>query len=262
MAERRRRRALAGLVLWAALLGLPAARAELPDTVERIKPSIAVVGTYMRSRAPAFELKGSGFAVGDGSLVATNFHVARAVKLDEDKLETLAVLVRVDGQLRVREATLIASDPDRDLALLRISGPAVPPMHLADSDRVREGQAVAFTGFPIGSLLGFAPVTHRGIVSSITPIAIPAEHVNQLDVRRLERLKRGSFPVFQLDATAYPGNSGSPLFDPETGQVLGVINMVFVKASKESALTHPSGISYAIPANHLSALIAEHRSRP
>ena len=67
----------------------------------------------------------------------------------------------------------------------------------------------------------------------------------------------GSFPVLQLDATAYPGNSGSPVYDPESGDVLGIINMVFVKGTKEAALTQPSGITYAIPASHLQALLAK-----
>ena len=71
----------------------------------------------------------------------------------------------------------------------------------------------------------------------------------------VRRLASGSFPVFQLDATAYPGNSGSPIYDPVTGEVLGIVNMVFVKGTKEAALTEPSGITYAIPASHLEALL-------
>jgi S1-C subfamily serine protease len=67
----------------------------------------------------------------------------------------------------------------------------------------------------------------------------------------------GSYPVLQLDATAYPGNSGSPVYDPESGEVLGIINMVFVKGTKEAALTQPSGITYAIPAKHLQALMTK-----
>jgi serine protease Do len=39
--------------------------------------------------------------------------------------------------------------------------------------------------------------------------------------------------------------------------VLGIINMVFVKGTKETALTQPSGITYAIPASHLQALLAK-----
>lgn len=61
--------------------------------------------------------------------------------------------------------------------------------------------------------------------------------------------------MFQLDATSYPGNSGSPLYDPASGAVVGVLNMVFVRGAKENALSNPSGISYAIPARYLEALI-------
>lgn len=63
------------------------------------------------------------------------------------------------------------------------------------------------------------------------------------------------YNVFQLDATAYPGNSGSPLYHTETGQVVGIINKVFVQESKESVLQKPSGISYAIPINHVQDLL-------
>jgi S1-C subfamily serine protease len=55
---------------------------------------------------------------------------------------------------------------------------------------------------------------------------------------------------FQLDATACPGNSGSPLYQPDIGQVVGIINKVFIQESKETIIQKPSGISYAIPVNH------------
>jgi S1-C subfamily serine protease len=61
--------------------------------------------------------------------------------------------------------------------------------------------------------------------------------------------------VFQLDGTAYPGNSGSPVYHAETGAVIGIVNSVFVKGTKESALTQPSGITYAIPAQKLKDLL-------
>jgi S1-C subfamily serine protease len=63
--------------------------------------------------------------------------------------------------------------------------------------------------------------------------------------------------VFQLDGIAYPGSSGSPLYDAETGVVYGVINMVFIKGKKESAITDPSGISYAIPGNYISDFLQQ-----
>ena len=97
------------------------------------------------------------------------------------------------------------------------------------------------------------------MVSAITPIAIPPARSTELDPKLLRRLTAGSFPVFQLDATAYPGNSGSPVYDAATGEVLGVINMVFVKGTKESALTQPSGITYAIPSKYLQDLVQKTR---
>jgi S1-C subfamily serine protease len=65
--------------------------------------------------------------------------------------------------------------------------------------------------------------------------------------------------VFQLDGTAYPGNSGSPVYDPASGKVIGIINSVLVRSTKEAALTSPSGITYAIPAQRLKALLKRAR---
>ena len=71
----------------------------------------------------------------------------------------------------------------------------------------------------------------------------------------VRQLRDGTFKVMQLDAIAYPGNSGGPVLDVESGKVVAVINMVLVKGSKEAALSHPSGISYAIPVRFVTELI-------
>jgi S1-C subfamily serine protease len=94
------------------------------------------------------------------------------------------------------------------------------------------------------------------MVSAIAPVALPSATGRQLDPKVIRRLRGSVFSVFQLDATAFPGNSGSPLYDPATGEVVGILNMVFVKGTKESALTQPSGISYAIPSAFLGDLLA------
>jgi S1-C subfamily serine protease len=150
---------------------------------------------------------------------------------------------------------LAASDPEHDLALLKISGKPLPALELGDSGKIVEGQSIALTGFPLGILLGLNHVTHRGIVSAITPITMPALGSGRLDARMIAQLRKQPFPIFQLDGTAYPGNSGSPLYDPETGVVYGVINLVFVKGMKENAITNPSGITYAIPSHHVRDLL-------
>jgi serine protease Do len=157
--------------------------------------------------------------------------------------------------VQVSEAKQLVVDPEVDLAVLRISGAPLPALKVRNDDNVKEGQAIYFTGYPLGAILGPYPATHQGIVSAVTPIAIPQGRAGELDARTIRRLTSGAFPVFQLDATAYPGNSGSPVYDPDSGEVLGIVNMVFVKGTKEAALTQPSGITYAIPASHLQSLL-------
>lgn len=231
-----------------------AVRAELVRVLPRIKPSIVAVGTWQAARNPAFRFHGTGFAIGDGRLIATNAHVV-AQDPTPGSLESWAVVVTDGGRSTLRQATRLTLNKDHDLAILRVDGAPLPALVLADGDLVNEGQSIAFTGFPIGSVLGFSPVTHRGIVSAITPIGIPQANAHQLDSRLIHRLGGDVFEVYQLDATAYPGNSGSPMFHPDSGKVLGVINMVFVKGTKESVLSDPSGISYAIPVRYLKAML-------
>jgi len=233
----------------------PALRAELVDAIPRLKASVVGVGTYQRTRSPAFRFLGTGFAVGNGRLIATNEHVLPE-KLATEQMEMLVVVLPGDEQVsHMRPASRVAVDRNADLALLRMDGEPLPALPLAPEHSVREGQEIAFTGFPIGNVLGMTPVTHRGIVSAITPIGIPQANSRALNPALIRRLSGDVFRVYQLDATAYPGNSGSPLFDPESGAVVGVVNMVFVKSTKESVLSDPSGITYAIPVEHLRALL-------
>jgi S1-C subfamily serine protease len=235
-----------------------ATAASLAETIERIKPSVVVVGTFSKLRSPQFLMRGTGFAVGDGSLIATNAHVIARPERGETQ-EVLMVLARNGTELRPQEVRVLVSDAAHDLAVLRLLGPPLPALMLRASDAVREGQAIAFTGFPIGGALGFSPVTHRGVISSITPIVLPGGNARELKDKSIRRLRSGAFPIYQLDATAYPGNSGGPLYDVDSGEVLGIINMVFVKATKEAILEKPSGISYAIPGKHLVELLSNIR---
>lgn len=227
-----------------------------------LRPSVLPVGTFSATESPRFGFRGTGFVVGDGTLVATNFHVLPPAG-EGDGSRRLVVLAGRRAQApgsevgELRGATVVATERSRDMALLRIDGAPLAPLALAADDSVREGQSIALMGYPIGGALGFAPVTHRGIVASITTVALPAATAAQLDPRAIARMREGNFEVLQLDATAYPGNSGGPLFDAATGRVLGVINMVLVKGSRESALSAPTGITYAIPVRHLRALLDE-----
>ena len=238
-----------------AFSGASYAEQSLAKTITKIKPGIVAVGTYMPKRNPRAVFLGTGFAIGDGSLFVTNAHVIPD-KLDNEHFEQVAVYYHKEGIDKAIIANQVALDKEHDLAILKISGEQLPPLKLGQAASVQEGQLVAFTGFPIGMVLGLFPVTHRGIVSAITPNVIPMIKFDQNNAKLLRRLQ-SPYNVFQLDATAYPGNSGSPLYDPDTGEVIGVINKVFVQESKENILSNPSGISYAIPVNHIQNLLKE-----
>jgi len=231
------------------------ARADLVDVIAKSKPSIVAVGSFSITASPRFGFRGTGFVVGDGSLVITNAHVLPDTKTDE--LGT-GLAIRVVGdpeRLDLRPATVISTDKTHDVALLKIDGKPLPALALADSTSVAEGLRIAFIGFPIGGALGFTIVTHRGIISAITPVAIPMPSVAQLNEKTLKRIRAGVFNIYQLDAVAFPGNSGGPVLNIETAEVIGVLNMVFIKSTKEAALRDPSGISYAIPVKYVNEIL-------
>ena len=243
------------------LAGLARAQ-DFVGLIQKTKPSILIIGTYKATNSPRFALRGTGFVVADGNLAITNAHVLPASTDDMTGVDLVVQVRRGGNELQMRRATVVDMDRTHDMALLRFEGPAVPALTVGDSDAVREGQIVAFTGFPIGGALGFSPVTHRGMVSSITPIVLPSATSQQLSERNIRSIRDGAFNIFQLDGTAYPGNSGGPVFDPQTGAVLAVLNMGFVKGTRESALSQPSGISYAIPSTYVAQLLARQGQVP
>ena len=231
---------------------------DLADVVEGLRPSIVGVGTVIPARGRikvVANFRGTGFVVGNGRQVITNYHVVPD-KFDVEKKESLAVFIGRGSAGKGVRAKVLRLDPEHDLALLQILEGTLPAMRLGEAAFIREGSDIAFTGFPIGTVLGLYPVTHRGIVSAISPIVIPAPTSRAISATQMKRMKK-PFEVYQLDATAYPGNSGSPVYNRETGVVVGVINSVFVKGSKEAALEKPSGISYAIPVRYVHQLLNE-----
>jgi len=244
------------LLLWLTLLIMTfqsSFAAELSDIVAEIKPSVVGIGVHTPTGRPKNLLSGTGFVIGDGRYVVTNDHVVPD-ELDESLLQEMAVFVGSGRTAIVRKAEVIATSKDHDLAILKLQGSPLPAMKLASNDFVREGNYIAFTGFPIGSVLGLYPVTHRGIIASITPTVTPVDDSRQMSIKMLKRL-RDPYLAYQLDATAYPGNSGSAMYNQKTGEVIGVINKVFVQETKEAVIEKPSGITYAIPVKYLRALL-------
>lgn len=236
-----------------------AAPLSLVDLVKVSKPSVLAVGHYNATSAPRLTFRGTGFVVADGegkgNLVVTNAHV---LPDPEDRTFGQQIRVRVVAGPSApdeRLATIVRVDRSRDVALLRIDGAPLPALRLAGREVAAEGTPIALMGFPIGGQLGMIPVTHRGLLSSVASVVMPTPSARQLNERAVKQLREGGFLIYQLDATAYPGNSGGPVFDAQTGLVIAVMSMVLAKGSREVAMSHPSGISYAIPIRHVIDLL-------
>lgn len=227
----------------------------LVATLKKVKPSVVGIGLHTPTSRPKNVLSGSGFIVSDGLTVVTNSHVLPD-ELDDNLLQKVAVFVGSGKTATVRFASIAARSTEHDLAILKIQGKPLPVMKLANDKLIDEGSSIAFTGFPIGSVLGLYPVTHRGIIAAITPTVVPAIDSRQINLKMLKRMRNPYF-VYQLDATAYPGNSGSAMYNANNGEVLGVINKVFVQDTKEGVLSKPSGITYAIPVKYVHQLLKE-----
>ena len=170
---------------------------------------------------------GSGFIVlseTGAPRIITNRHVVS----DTDRIS-----VRFANGVRT-EATLLGSDAETDLALLRLEGfdansEEIVPVVLGDSDKASLGSPVLAVGNPFG--LG-GTVT-SGIVSA-----------------RGRELGSSVFVDFiQTDAAINPGNSGGPLFN-EKGEVIGVNTAIFTRTGAWA------GIGFAIPSNDARGIIA------
>jgi S1-C subfamily serine protease len=246
---------LYGLLFSVLIMFTNFAQAEFVNIVAKIKPSVVGIGIHTPTSRPQNILRGTGFVIGDGHYVVTNAHVL-PTELDDTLLQKMAVFIGSGKEAKVRQAEIVVTSELYDLAILKLSGVALPAMTLSSEQFRSDGTYVAFTGFPIGTVLGLYPVTHRGIIASTTPTVIPAQTAGQISLKMLKRM-RNPYLVYQLDATAYPGNSGSAMYDMKTGEVLGIINKVFVQSTKEAVISKPSGITYAIPVKYLHKIIKE-----
>lgn len=249
------RRLLTALLLGSAL-GAASAQS-LPELVARAKPSVLLVGSYGLMDSPRFNFRGTGFVIGDGNLAVTGSHVLPPAPPPGTERRLALQILGADKQWSLRGATVLANDPAHDVALLRFDGPPAPALKLGGEQAPPEGSDIALIGFPIGGLLGFSHVTHRGILAALTAITLPTPNAQTLNPRAILQLRQGAFEVLQLDVISYPGNSGGPVLDIASGEVIGVMSLALIKGTRESALSAPTGISYAIPSRHVRALLAE-----
>lgn len=253
-----RRRELLGAAaaLLAAAGVASAAEVDRVALVARSRGAVFPIGTYSPTDSPRFGFSGTAFAVSDGRLLVTNVHV---VQPGQDSGKRMAIRIeRAGSREEYRELELVAMDRANDLALLRpvVPGRLPATLELGPDAMAPEGTDVLLLGYPLAGALGFSQIAHRGMIAAITHMALPSPSARGLNAALVRQLRADPIDILQLDATAYPGNSGGPLLDQQTGQVVGVVSMVFAKAGHESVIGQPSGISYAIPAAPLRRLVA------
>ena len=161
---------------------------------------------------------GTGFVWDDQGHIVTNHHVVTQA----DRV-TVVLPNRVE-----MEAEFLGSDPDSDLAVLKVSDPdgLLEPVTLGDSDEVYMGQLAVAMGNPFGQQFsittGIISGIGRTIRSGHSPFSIPE--------------------VLQTDAPINPGNSGGPLLD-RNGHVIGVNTQIISRTGVNS------GIGFAVPIN-------------
>ncbi|MFQ5922373.1 MAG: S1C family serine protease [Anaerolineales bacterium] len=202
----------------------------LVDLYNRVNPGVVTIYTFAAPDPNTIPLgQGSGFVIDSEGHIVTNQHVVDG-----------AEEIEVDFPSGFKAwGTLIGTDPDSDLAVLRVDAPPeeLIPIPLGDSDEVEVGEFVVAIGNPFG-LSGSMTV---GVVSAIGRV---------LQSER-EAPGGGSFSagdLIQTDAAINPGNSGGPLLNLQ-GQVIGVNRAIKTETFTVSGSASSSGVGFAVPVN-------------
>jgi len=155
---------------------------------------------------------GSGVIVSEQGLILTNNHVVASA----DEIE----IALADG--RKMSAKVVGTDPDTDLALIKIEANNLPAITFASSDKLSVGDVV----LAIGNPFGVGQTVTQGIISALGR--------NHLGINTFENF-------IQTDASINPGNSGGALIDTN-GRLVGINSAIYSRSGGSM------GIGFAIPA--------------
>lgn len=166
---------------------------------------------------------GSGVIVEEDGYILTNEHVIHNAEAIEVTLH--------DG--RTVPASIVATTPDYDLALVKIEGNGWPKAALGDSDDLRVGEWAIAIGQPFGQLLyDTQPTVTVGVISAL-----------HRDIKEDSNSDKIFMDMIQTDAAINPGNSGGPLVNSR-GEVIGINTFIFAASGGGNL-----GMGFAIPVN-------------
>lgn len=168
---------------------------------------------------------GSGFIISKDGLILTNNHVV-------DNADTIRVRL---ADKREFTASVVGTDPQSDVALIKIAGKNLPTLPLGDSDKLEVGEWV----IAIGSPFELSQTVTVGVVS--------AKGRSRMGINDYENF-------IQTDAAINPGNSGGPLLNIH-GKVVGINTAIFSRSGGYM------GIGFAIPINMAKSVEKQLRSK-
>ncbi len=200
----------------------------LADVASAVSPSVVVVTTeqivtdnYFWGGQQVLSGAGSGVILTTDGYIVTNYHVVEGA-------QQVTVTLHDDSTYT---ATVVGSDQQSDIALLKIEADGLTPAVLGDSDNVQVGEVVIAVGNPMGTLGG---TVTDGIVSALN---------------RDITVEGNEMTLMQTSAAISPGNSGGGLFNTN-GELIGIVN---AKYSDEDA----EGLGFAIPVNTMKTVVQD-----
>ena len=169
-------------------------------------------------------VRGSGFIVTSDGYILTNYHV-----IEDAHTKNLDVTVMLYDKSEYT-ATIIGTEPDNDIAVLKIDADGLNAAQLGDSNELLVGDKVYAVGNPLGELefsmtTGYVSAKDRAIATDQGSPAIN---------------------MFQFDAAVNSGNSGGPVYN-ELGQIVGVVTAKYANTGVE-------GIGFAVPISEAAAI--------
>ena len=184
----------------------------------------SAVSTNIFGQSVESASSGSGFIITQDGYIVTNHHVISGAS---------SVTVTLHDGTEY-PATVVGSDSDYDVAVLKVEATGLTAVTLGDSGNVNVGDSVLAIGNPLGELT-FS--MSQGIVSCCD---------------RAINVDGTPFNMIQVDASINPGNSGGPLMNLY-GEVVGIVSAKYSNYSN----TTVEGLGFAIPINDVQTIITD-----